>query len=61
VAAPYVARGDLVPVLSDFAVERHNITALWPESRRTNPAVRAFLNRLHEVFRERMKAAGASL
>lgn len=57
IAAPYVARGELVPVLSEFAVERHNITALWPESRRTNPAVRAFLTRLQEVFQERMKAA----
>ena len=46
VAAPYVARGELVPVLSEFAVERHNITAVWPESRRTNPAVRAFLAHL---------------
>lgn len=57
IAAPYVAHGELVPVLSEFAVERHNITALWPESRRTNPAVRAFLTRLQEVFQERMKAA----
>ncbi|WP_247881213.1 LysR family transcriptional regulator [Skermanella sp. TT6] len=57
VAAPHVARGDLVPVLSDFAVERDNITALWPESRNTNPAVRAFIVRLQEIFRERMSAA----
>ncbi|WP_395455915.1 LysR substrate-binding domain-containing protein [Azospirillum melinis] len=57
IAAPYVARGELVPVLSDFAVERHNITALWPESRRTNPAVRAFLTLLQEAFQERMTAA----
>ncbi|MGA1857157.1 LysR substrate-binding domain-containing protein [Azospirillum sp. 11R-A] len=57
IAAPYVARGELVPVLSDFAVERHNITALWPESRRTNPAVRAFLALLQEAFQERMTAA----
>lgn len=56
-AAPYVARGELVPVLSDFAVERHNITALWPESRRTNPAVRAFLALLQEEFQDRMAAA----
>ncbi|MBS1165089.1 MAG: LysR family transcriptional regulator [Proteobacteria bacterium] len=54
IAAPYVARGELVPVLSEFAVERHNITALWPESRRTNPAVRAFLDLLQTTFRERM-------
>ena len=53
-----VARGEFVPVLPDFAVERNNITALWPESRHTNPAVRAFLALLHEVFQERMTAAG---
>jgi DNA-binding transcriptional LysR family regulator len=49
-AAPSVKRGELIPVLSDFAVERHNITAVWPESRRTNPAVRAFLNELIKLF-----------
>lgn len=43
-----VKRGELAPVLADFAVDRHNITALWPESRRTNPAVRAFLELLLE-------------
>lgn len=57
ITAPYVARGELVPILSGFAVERHNITALWPESRRTNPAVRAFLALLQQVFQERMTAA----
>ncbi|MDR3413393.1 MAG: LysR substrate-binding domain-containing protein [Formivibrio sp.] len=56
VAVPYVARGELVPVLPEFAVERHNITAVWPESRRANPAVRAFLTMLQEVFQERMTA-----
>ncbi|PWC37677.1 LysR family transcriptional regulator [Azospirillum sp. TSO35-2] len=56
IAAPYVARGELVPVLAEFAVERHNITALWPESRRANPAVRAFLALLQDVFQERMTA-----
>jgi DNA-binding transcriptional LysR family regulator len=50
VAAPWVKRGELLPVLSDFAVERHNITAVWPESRRTNPAVRAFIDYLIELF-----------
>ncbi|MDG3441219.1 LysR family transcriptional regulator [Nitrospirillum amazonense] len=50
VAAPYVARGELVPVLSDYAVERHNITAVWPESRRANPAVRAFLAHLQDAL-----------
>lgn len=57
IAAPYVARGELVPVLSDFAVERDNVTALWPESRRANPAVRVFLARLQAIFREQMTAA----
>lgn len=50
IAAPYVARGELVPILADFAVEQHDITALWPESRNANPAVRAFLGLLREVF-----------
>lgn len=54
IAQPYVARGELVPVLTEFAVERQNITALWPESRRANPAVRAFLTLLREVFEERI-------
>jgi DNA-binding transcriptional LysR family regulator len=51
IAAPHVARGALVPILSEFAVERHNVTALWPESRRANPTVRAFLTLLKEIFR----------
>lgn len=45
-AAPWIARQQLVPVLQEFAVDRHNITALWPQSRRANPAVRAFLDML---------------
>lgn len=45
-ASTWVRRGALIPVLADYAVERHNITALWPESRRSNPAVRAFLDTL---------------
>jgi DNA-binding transcriptional LysR family regulator len=49
-AAPWVKRGELIAVLSDFAVERHNITAVWPESRRTNPAVRAFVDHLIALF-----------
>jgi DNA-binding transcriptional LysR family regulator len=49
-AEKWVKRGELVPVLSNFAVERHNITAVWPESRRTNPAVRAFLDVLIELL-----------
>ncbi|MGN6376005.1 MAG: LysR substrate-binding domain-containing protein [Sphingomonas sp.] len=48
-AAGPVARGELVPVLADFAVEGQAITAIWPESRRANPAVRAFLTLLAET------------
>lgn len=60
VAAPHVARGELVPVLREFAVERHNITAIWPESRRANPAVRAFLTMLQDVFQDRMTSTAGS-
>jgi DNA-binding transcriptional LysR family regulator len=48
-AAPRVKRQELIPILTEFAVQRHNITAIWPESRRTNPAVRAFLDVLIEL------------
>ncbi|SBR47202.1 LysR family transcriptional regulator [Halomonas sp. HL-93] len=47
-AAPRVRRSELIPILPDFGVERHNIVALWPQSRRTNPAVRAFIDMLIE-------------
>ncbi|WP_342325520.1 LysR family transcriptional regulator [Kosakonia sp. BYX6] len=47
-AESWVKRGDIIPVLSEFAVNRDNITVLWHESRRTNPAVRAFLDWLIE-------------
>ncbi|TFW27914.1 LysR family transcriptional regulator [Duganella callida] len=50
VAARYVQRGELVPVLAECAVDRSTITALWPQSRRSNPNVRAFLSFLEEVF-----------
>lgn len=46
----YVTRGELVPILTRFAVERSSITALWPESRRSSPNVKAFLAFLGEVF-----------
>jgi len=51
IAEPYVARGELVPILGDYAVERYGITALWPESRRSNPAVRAFIDHLQNAAR----------
>jgi len=49
-AATHVRRGELVPVLTAFAVKRSNMTALWPESRRSSPNVKAFLGLLDEVF-----------
>lgn len=52
VVAPYLKRGELVPVLADFTTNRHEITALWPESRRANPTVRAFLAFVGELFEE---------
>lgn len=61
IAAPYVARGELVPILTEFAVERPSITALWPESRRTNPAVRAFLTLLQERDSARVDDPGRPL
>ncbi|KMO28663.1 LysR family transcriptional regulator [Methylobacterium variabile] len=51
VVARFVERGVLVPVLQEFSVERSAITALWPENRRGNPNVRAFLAFLGDVFR----------
>jgi DNA-binding transcriptional LysR family regulator len=50
IAAPYVARGELVPVLPEFAVDRAAVTALWPEGRRGSPNVKAFVSFLGEVF-----------
>jgi len=50
VAAPYVARGELVPVLTQYWADRHSITALWSESRRGNPNVKAFVAFLQEIF-----------
>ncbi|WP_075257926.1 LysR family transcriptional regulator [Herbaspirillum camelliae] len=58
-AAPYLARGELVPVLADFAVERNNITALWPVNRGANPAVRVFLDWLQTNFESRMAIASS--
>jgi hypothetical protein len=45
-----VERGELVPVLSEFAVDRSAITALWPESRRGSPGVKAFVAFQGELF-----------
>lgn len=50
IAAPYVARGELLPILSRFAVQRSHITALWPNNRRGSPNIKAFLSFLGEIF-----------
>jgi DNA-binding transcriptional LysR family regulator len=50
IAAPYVERGLLVPVLGRFSVDRSMITAVWPESRRGSPNVKAFISFLEELF-----------
>jgi DNA-binding transcriptional LysR family regulator len=49
-AAPYVERKMLVPLLPELAVERFTIAAMWPESRRGSPNVKAFVEFLQEVF-----------
>jgi DNA-binding transcriptional LysR family regulator len=50
VAASSVAAGKLVPVMASYAVDLFPITALWAESRRGNPNVRAFVAFLVETF-----------
>ena len=50
IAARAVEEGRLVPLLLDYAVERHDIRAVWPESRRGSPNVKAFANFLGELF-----------
>lgn len=50
IAAPYVERGLLVPVLHEFVDEGVPITAVWPESRRGNPTIKAFVDFLHELL-----------
>ncbi|MBX4863805.1 hypothetical protein HJA86_28405 [Rhizobium bangladeshense] len=49
-ATAWVKRAELTPVLSEFAVERHNVTTVWPQSRRNNPAVRAFIEMLIDAI-----------
>jgi DNA-binding transcriptional LysR family regulator len=53
IAAPYVERGLLLPVLGEFSIDRSAITAVWPESRRGNPNVKAFVAFLDELLRLR--------
>ncbi|USX25916.1 LysR family transcriptional regulator [Oxalobacteraceae bacterium OTU3CINTB1] len=49
-AASFVERGLLVPILPALAVERFTISAVWPESRRGSPNVKAFIEFLIELF-----------
>jgi DNA-binding transcriptional LysR family regulator len=49
-AAHYVERKLLVPILPELAVERFVVTAMWPESRRGSPNVKAFIEFLLEIF-----------
>lgn len=55
-AAGHVARGELVPVLANHVVDRNVVTALWPESRRANPAVKAFVTALARQSQEKGRA-----
>ena len=51
VAAPFVRRGELMPVLTQFmSRDKLDITALWPESRRGRPNVKAFIGVLQDVL-----------
>lgn len=50
IAAPYVERSLLVPVLHAYATDISTITAVWPESRRGNPNVKAFVAFLESLF-----------
>lgn len=49
-AAHFVERGLLVPVLPALAVDRFTISAMWPESARGNPSVKAFVEFMLEIF-----------
>nr|WP_303625951.1 LysR family transcriptional regulator [Rhodopseudomonas palustris] len=51
IAAPHVARGELVPILEDYALDGSSVTAVWPESRRHSPNVKAVLHFLTELWR----------
>ncbi|AYR23397.1 LysR family transcriptional regulator [Herbaspirillum rubrisubalbicans] len=50
IASAAVRRGELVPLLRDYRLECTNISVVWPESRRNNPNVRAFISFLSEIF-----------
>ncbi|MEN3292264.1 MAG: hypothetical protein V7642_1517 [Burkholderiales bacterium] len=47
-----VARGALVPLLSDFMARARELYALYPHNRHLSPKVRAFIDFASEVYRE---------
>lgn len=49
IAAPFLESGVLVPVLKEYALDRFDIIAFWPDSRRGNPTVKAFVSFLSEI------------
>ncbi|HSI48663.1 MAG TPA: LysR substrate-binding domain-containing protein [Ideonella sp.] len=49
IAAPYVERHLLMPILEPYWVTSSAIHAVWPQSRQNNPAVKAFVAYLAEV------------
>lgn len=50
IAASAVARGELVPLLDEYAFDRSVISVVWPESRRSSPSVKVFISFLVEIF-----------
>ncbi|RYX91969.1 MAG: LysR family transcriptional regulator [Comamonadaceae bacterium] len=50
VAAAAMARGELVTLFNDYTFDSSTISAVWPESRRSSPAVKAFVAFAAEVF-----------
>lgn len=50
VAAPFVKRGEMIPVFAKYQVDKFAITALWPVSRRGSPNVKVFLEFLSALF-----------
>lgn len=50
VAAPFVRRGEMVPVFPQYQIDKFTINALWPVSRRGSPNVRVFVDFLTSLF-----------
>ncbi|MDI6539871.1 LysR family transcriptional regulator [Pantoea ananatis] len=56
IAAGAVSRGELIPLLISFGCSNADISAVWPESRRGHPGVKAFVNYLQEIFQPPVEA-----